>query len=435
MTKNHGNDSFESIGKFKTSTLHAHGVLRLGFLYNQKNWWKKCLLVIFAATLIAFANLLFLKNTGLYSAGIGGVAQGIARIVQTALTLNGKKANTVSLVFNLMFWFGVAAFNIPLFIFGWLKISRQFALLTGLYIISSSVIGIGISYIPKIDTIFLLGPVQPTGFIHGDDVYANIFLYHHIDNMPFFFNSFPSNLQYLPEIVKYTNSLNGPAWPSPAEASWYKDLIFNQAYDPYKSSILILYSVIYGVIISVCYSMLYIVGSSTGGSDFVTVFFSAKKSRPLGGIMIIINTSLLVIGFTMGNFISGGMVCGVAWNFEFFLSANLIASFISILINGVLLNGLFPINKFTKIEVISNKIQTIKKKLFDSKFQHSITISKNTGAYSNKDVEILWTVCTYIEIPKLINIVRSVDKKAMIIVETVRAVDGPLKLYKIGAND
>jgi uncharacterized membrane-anchored protein YitT (DUF2179 family) len=103
MATKRNHDSFESIGKFRTSTLKARGLIRFGFLYNQHDIWKKILIVLAAASIMGFANLFFVKNTGLYSAGIGGISQGLARIVQTKLSLNNVNQSTITLVFNLMF--------------------------------------------------------------------------------------------------------------------------------------------------------------------------------------------------------------------------------------------------------------------------------------------------------------------------------------------
>jgi uncharacterized membrane-anchored protein YitT (DUF2179 family) len=152
--------------------------------------------------------------------------------------------------------------------------------------------------------------------------------------------------------------------------------------------------------------------------------------------MVVANTTLLLMGFVLGNYVSGGLVCPTyGWRFEFFFSANLVSSFIAILINGLLLNSLFPINKFAKIEIISTKIHAIKSKLLSNKFNHAISIAKNIGAKSNKDVDVMWTVCTYIEIPKLIDYIRKIDSHAMVIVGNVTAVDGQLKILKPGASD
>jgi uncharacterized membrane-anchored protein YitT (DUF2179 family) len=153
-----------------------------------------------------------------------------------------------------------------------------------------------------------LGPAHPEGCINqGGTPVPNFFMYHNIDNLPFYFDHFGSDDTLKNLLQNYQSKF---VWadgtPTPYEL---KDLIYNQNYDPYKSLFLILYSCVYGVIIAACYSMLYIVGSSTGGSDFITIYFSSKKSRPLGGVMVVANTTLLLMGFVLGNYVSGGLVC------------------------------------------------------------------------------------------------------------------------------
>ncbi|GHU28830.1 hypothetical protein FACS1894152_6870 [Bacilli bacterium] len=51
------------------------------------------------AGLIQFA----LKNTGLYNSGLSAIAQGIARITNTAILNGGANADLAKTVFNVLF--------------------------------------------------------------------------------------------------------------------------------------------------------------------------------------------------------------------------------------------------------------------------------------------------------------------------------------------
>jgi uncharacterized membrane-anchored protein YitT (DUF2179 family) len=137
------------------------------------------------------------------------------------------------------------------------------------------------------------------------------------------------------------------------------------------------------------YSILYIIGGCSAGGDFISIYHSSVKHKPLGGLMIIINSSMMVVGSIIGSYISAGLVNVQGYNFPFFLSANLVASFLSVVIFGLLLNRIFPLHRIVKVEIISEHLMNIRDQLFASKFTHSMTISRGIGAYSLKEKNIL----------------------------------------------
>jgi uncharacterized membrane-anchored protein YitT (DUF2179 family) len=165
--------------------------------------------------------------------------------------------------------------------------------------------------------------------------------------------------------------------------------IFNPDYDPYKALLLFIYALVYGIMASISYAILYIIGGCSAGSDFVSIYYSSVKHKPLGGLMIIVNSSLMIIGSVIGSYVSAGIVNSQGFNFAFFLSANLVASFLSVLMFGILLNKFFPMHKIVKVEIISDCLFAIRDHLFASKFTHSMSIARNIGAYSQKDKDIL----------------------------------------------
>jgi uncharacterized membrane-anchored protein YitT (DUF2179 family) len=153
--------------------------------------------------------------------------------------------------------------------------------------------------------------------------------------------------------------------------------------------LLFIYAIIYGLIASVAYALLYIVGGCSAGSDFVSIYYSSIKHKPLGGLMIIMNSTLMILGSTVGSYVSAGLVDSQGFSFAFFLSANLVASFLSVLMFGLLLNKFFPMHKMVRVEIISEELFKIRDELFASKFTHSMSITKNIGAYSQKDKDVL----------------------------------------------
>jgi uncharacterized membrane-anchored protein YitT (DUF2179 family) len=137
----------------------------------------------------------------------------------------------------------------------------------------------------------------------------------------------------------------------------------------------------------------------------------------------------------IGSYISAAIVDPQGFNFPFLLSANLAASFIYVVVTGLLLNRFYPLHRIVKVEVMSTKIHEIRTYLFEHKFTHSLSISKNIGAYSLQEKEVLWTICMYIETPKLIRHIGKVDPDALIMITSVLGIDGKIKLYRQGSTE
>jgi uncharacterized membrane-anchored protein YitT (DUF2179 family) len=71
---------------------------------------------------------------------------------------------------------------------------------------------------------------------------------------------------------------------------------------------------------------MYIIGGSTAGSDYVTVYFSQEKNKNLGGMFIIINGTFMLAGILIGSF---GAACYVRPEYaslSTFISGNLLSS-------------------------------------------------------------------------------------------------------------
>jgi uncharacterized membrane-anchored protein YitT (DUF2179 family) len=153
--------------------------------------------------------------------------------------------------------------------------------------------------------------------------------------------------------------------------------------------LLFIYAIAYGFISALCYAILYIIGGCSAGGDFISIYYSSIKHKPLGGLMIIVNSSMMLIGSIIGSYISAGLVDPQGFAFPFFLSANLVTSFVSVVIFGLLINRFFPLHRIVKVEIISEHLMKIRNHLFDSKFTHSMTISKGLGAYTLEEKDIL----------------------------------------------
>ncbi|GHU31699.1 hypothetical protein FACS1894166_03620 [Bacilli bacterium] len=173
-------------------------------------------------------------------------------------------------------------------------------------------VGLAIGYIPGIEHVFLFGNTIPNGAAPAGATSDNIFVSKGVYVIPFWFN---------PHVV-------GDAG----------ERIYNMSSDPFKALTLFIYAFVYGLGAGVCYSILYIIGGCSGGGDFISIYRSSIKHKPLGGVMIMINSICLITGSIIGSYIPAGMINPQGYHFEFFLSSNLVASFLSVVIMGFLLN-------------------------------------------------------------------------------------------------
>ncbi|WP_429997405.1 YitT family protein, partial [Mycoplasmopsis bovis] len=68
------------------------------------------------------------------------------------------------LIFNVCFWMINFVINIPLFIFASIKINRNFAILTMLFMLFATIFGIAFSSIPGSENWLILGKVIDSNF-------------------------------------------------------------------------------------------------------------------------------------------------------------------------------------------------------------------------------------------------------------------------------
>lgn len=380
-------------------TVHVHtGSIRFQKLYDTKNLWVRYVTAVIVGIVMSFVILFLLKNTGVYNSGLSGFLQGLSRLIYVLIYKNiGKTAADSS--FNLLFWGLYLIFNIPLLIFAWFKIGKTFTKLTFVFLLVSTLVGISISFIPGINNVFIFGNTLP----HGGDGHVNIFSQYGVYNLPFYYN----------------DSTHGQ--------------FFNEQYDTTKSLMLLLYGAMYGIVSSVCYAILYIIGGCSGGMDYIGIYYATKKQKPLGATLVAINASALVLGTIIGSYIPSGYIDSKGWSWEFLFSSNLISSLLGVFVFGMLLNRLYPINKRVQINIYSRNSEAIKDHLFSIHYPHSLTFIDVEGAHSQAKYRSIITICSNIELPKIINQIRKVDNNAFVSVTSIHGVEGNMAVYRQGS--
>lgn len=84
----------------------------------------------------------------------------------------------------------------------------------------------------------------------------------------------------------------------------------------------------------------------------------------------------------------------------------------------------FPRYRLARVEIYTDKIQEIRNLLINDKNPHSLSIQDVIGGYSLNKRQIIVTILMYIEVPRLIRLIRAVDKTCLLSITTIRGIDG-----------
>jgi len=382
-------------------------------LYNIKSFKVKLLIAIIIGLLYSLATTVFVKNTSLYTGGTSSFFFGVARLTQTILDINNVNGEITKLVYNSLFWGLYLLMNIPLFFLAYKKISKTFAWISIAFLLTNQLSGFCWGLIPNLNL--------P---LFGDTSNVNTYLHDHYGIDTIIFN---------PNIT-----VTGSNWNDLNNWAYGHDEAVAAAYMT-KALSLMFYSLCFSFISALAVCILFILGGSSAGSDFITVYFSVKKHKDVGRIYTFINATFLILGAILGSYITGIL----AWNdikancpnissnpftgIQYLISANLIASLLWIVLNGILIDKLFPSSKVVKCEIASKKIKEIDSAIFSIE-SHSVFPLKRFIEDIKDDKIIL--LCSYLEFTMIFKKVKDIDQDAMIISYFTQDIDAPIDLYK-----
>lgn len=393
-------------------------VVKLASLYSKTQFYQRVIISALMGIIMAFVSAALVESTGLYVGGLSSFFQGTARLTRTALSVYQPQlgADKIKLIYTLMFWGQYLIVNVGLFFFAWRKIGHEFAILTLIYIATTQGVGFIFSqFVPQLSELNLLGQTATVnGQLRDMNVKSLIF---------------------------------NPNWFPKDGANWTGELLSREAMKGVDNGALIvstidnanlvrifslvLYACIYGIIHACCASVLFITGSSTAGSDIISVYYSQEKNVPIEKVMFVINVVGLLSGITMGSYATGLMVdpakyCGI----QYLLSGNLLCSFLWALIYSRGTNAFFPWRKLIKVEFYTNKYDEIRNHLIGLGYTHPWTVVQTEGGYAKAKGRLVITVCQVVEMPRLITCLREVDQNGMINATYIDGMDGKVSFLK-----
>ena len=156
-------------------------------------------------------------------------------------------------------------------------------------------------------------------------------------------------------------------------------------------------------------ALIYIPGSSTGGSDFIIM--SIRKLKPhlsIGTISIAVDGTVILLG---------GLVFrddSAAYNIDAVLYG-ILMTFVSTTIIDKLMYGS---GSRRMLQVVSDKAQEIAKGIMEE-INRGATLLDVKGAYTGQTHQMLMVVCSKVEVTHARRIINTVDPRAIIMLSTV----------------
>ena len=145
---------------------------------------------------------------------------------------------------------------------------------------------------------------------------------------------------------------------------------------------------------------------SAGGIDIFSVILLKRYSIRLGSTILAFNSLILIAG-------------AVLFSLEDALYTLIYIFVCSYMVNLVVMG----LSQRKAVHIISPQWNEISREIMD-KIQRGVTIMKGQGAYTGKDEQILYTVITFRELPRLKQLIRGVDPDAFVVVTDTLEVMG-----------
>ncbi|AMC93465.1 hypothetical protein AOC36_05570 [Erysipelothrix larvae] len=183
--------------------------------------------------------------------------------------------------------------------------------------------------------------------------------------------------------------------------SFFSDIlpVYQLAHEP------VLLAIFGGVVNGLAISVALKVGGSTGGTDFIAIFFSTVKNRPMWDKIMIFNMSMLIYNGWRSN-----------WELSLY---SIIYQFIS----TEILTKNHDRYKLSSLHIITDQPEVVSQAIL-SIVRHGITEFQGKGVYSQKDKTMLYMVVNSFEIRPVVKAIKDADAKAFIEIASVDRIEG-----------
>lgn len=370
------------------------GSWKFAWLYNRENIYKRYLIAGLMGGLIGVFGFFLLQKTGIYNLGATGLFQGISRLVSFILIDKNYSREDVTIVYNVLFWLLNFILNLPFVIFSYFKIGKQFTFISLIGIFVSTLMGLILSFIPNLQNFYIFS-----------------------DPLTFNQNLTNKNIQIL-------------LWFDVNKLS--TDEFVN---DSSRIVIALIYGVASGLFVSLPTTVIYIIGGCTGGLGWYLFYYSKKTMKFFGTVSFYINFGVTFVSFLIGTYIPYFITTlSLEKNVDYaklisnFFSPILISIFLSVWIRKLVTAKIYPQFKAVLVKIYSDKIHQIRQLFLNEKLAHAFTINNSVGGYSMKKHSNIEIVCFYREVPKILNLVRQLDKNCLFVSTILLSVQGNFRV-------
>lgn len=366
--------------------------------YSRSDMKWRILIAFMVGLVMSFVSIVMIQNTGVIISGMSGIFQGIARITKTAV-LKGSLLNEESaeVLYTSMFYGFYLVVSIPLIIFSYFKIGKNFTILSSIPVVVSTVVPLLINLIPGTKELFVFGNTRPEVLKIMESGLS-------IEKGEL--NKFGV------QILTFVSAVNSNG-------------VFIT--DGSKFGFMFMYTAAAGLLNGLAYSMALAVGGSTGGLDFVSFYYSYKKNKSIGKMLLFFNMGSVLLTSIIGAYIPAIIADGNA-SYERFFSQNLVSGIIYSILVALVINLLFPKDKAVKITIYSEKAHKIRDYLYSKNFNHSLTINTTTGGYSMTEKKNIEIICMFIEIPRILREIRYCDIDTLVTITPLKGIEGKLRI-------
>ncbi len=176
-----------------------------------------------------------------------------------------------------------------------------------------------------------------------------------------------------------------------------------------NDGLIMLYALMGGILTAVPCALILKCGGSTGGIDILGQYLAFKKNISIGMVTLIINGLLAICcGWIYGS----ALLC--------------FYTIIRIIINSIVIDKIHNAYVHVSVEIITVMGEEVSREL-TTQLERGVTAYKAVGMYTHQEKMVLKTIISRFQLPKLVKIVKEVDKKSFITVTKVSGVIGYFK--------
>jgi len=355
------------------------------FIKNEINLYrfKNYFLILIASFFAVLSFDFFIAPTGQFGIFTSGVGA-ISRLISILIPFNasGTQLQSLQSTFYFFIFFGL---NTPLLIFSLFKIGIRFSLNTIIYMVLQIVI----------NTLFTLD----NNFLES--------------NLHFFTN-------FMDLVKNHKDSINYRMW-------------------------LFLFALVGGSIYGLSSGLVYYANGSTGGTDFVSMYFSIKKNKSIGTINKFINIFILIsmmlvqiFRMNLNDFYSIYVKTPQKqiWEYrvQFLFGCSMLGSLFFIFLQSMIINIVYPKYEFKTIFVITQKPIFIVSLLKTQTIGHNfVSVWETKNKYcnnikNNRSYKIIMTNITLLEFNKLNYMIKKIDRNSEIYIQKVEKIKNKIPL-------